>query len=125
MPDNFGKYFVNAIVAGLLGRLSSVVKTELENAKAEISEKLKNIGIGVGLLAAAAGIGFFLVGVLIAAAILGLSTVWPAWLAALTVAGAMLLLILILGGVGASIIKKNKDLKPQQSIDNLKNLANI
>ncbi|MDN4478698.1 phage holin family protein [Demequina lignilytica] len=120
MPDNFGRYFVNAIVAGLVGRIIGVVKTEYERAKVETAAKLKGIGIGVGLLVAAAAIGFFLLGVLITAAILGLATVWPAWLAALTVGGAMLLIILILAGIGASMIKKNKDLTPQQSIDNIK-----
>ncbi len=120
MPDNFGRYFVNAIVAGLVGRVIGVVKTELERAKQETGEKLKAIGIGIGLLIGAAAIGFFLLGVLITAAILGLATVWPAWLAALTVAGAMLLIILILAGIGAGMIKRNKDLKPQQSIDNIK-----
>lgn len=120
MPDNFGRYFVNAIVAGLVGRIVGVIKTEYERAKQETAEKLKGIGIGIGLLVAAGAIGFFLLGVLITAAILGLATVWPAWLAALTVAGAMLLIILILAGIGASMIKKNKDLKPQQSIDNIR-----
>lgn len=123
MSDNFGRYFVNAIVAGLLGRITVVIRTEIDRAKREISQKLQKIGVGVGLLVAAAAIGFFLIGVLITAAILGLATVWPAWLAALTVAGALLLIILILAGVGSSLIKKNKDLTPHESIDNIKALG--
>lgn len=120
MPDNFGRYFVNAIVAGLIGRIVGVIKTEIARAKAEIAQKLKGIGAGVGVLAAAGAIGFFLIGVLITAAILGLATVWPAWLAALTVAGGMLIIIGILVAIGVSLINKNKDLTPQQSIDNIK-----
>jgi len=120
MPDNYGRYFVNAIVAGLLGRVTGVLKVEFENAKQEISSKLGKIGAGVGLFAAAGAIGFFMLGVLIAAAILGLSEVWPAWLAALTVAGGMLVIILILVGIGAALVKKNKDLTPHESIDNVK-----
>ncbi len=120
MPDNFGRYFVNAIVAGVIGRFVGVVKTEIARAKEETAAKLKGIGAGLGLLAAAGAMGFFLLGVLITAAILGLATVWPAWLAALVVAGAMLLILLILVGIGVSLIKKNKDLTPQQSIDNIK-----
>ena len=123
MSDNFGRYFVNAIVAGLLGRITVVIRTEIDRAKREISQKLQKIGVGIGLLVAAGAIGFFLLGVLIAAAILGLATVWPAWLAALTVAGALLLIVLILAGVGASLIKKNKDLTPHESIDNIKALG--
>ncbi len=120
MPDNFGRYFVNAIVAGLIGRITGVVKTEVARAKEEIAQKLKGIGIGVGLMVAASFFGFFALGVLVAAAVLGLAEVWPAWLAALTVGGALLLILLILVGIGSSLIKRNKDLKPQQAIDNIK-----
>ncbi|WP_062290911.1 phage holin family protein [Demequina phytophila] len=125
MSDNFGRYFVNAIVAGLLGRITAVIKTEIERAKKEIAAKLKGIGVGIGLIVAAGVFAFFLAGVLVAAAILGLATVWPAWLAALTVAGGLLLIVLILVLIGSSLIKKNKDLTPQESIDNVKSVVGL
>ncbi|WP_062519554.1 phage holin family protein [Demequina silvatica] len=125
MSDNFGRYFVNAIVAGLLGRITAVIKTEIERAKKEIAAKLKGIGVGIGLIVAAGVFAFFMAGVLVAAAILGLATVWPAWLAALTVAGGLLLIVLILVLIGSSLIKKNKDLTPQESIDNVKSVVGL
>ncbi|BDZ62155.1 hypothetical protein Lsed01_02392 [Demequina sediminis] len=125
MPDNFGRYFVNAIVAGLLGRITGVIKAEIARAKEEIARKLKGIGVGIGLLVGAGVFGFFATGVLVTAAILGLAEVWPAWLAALTVGGALLLLVLILAGIGASLIKKNKDLTPHESIDNVKSAVGL
>ncbi|WP_062389805.1 phage holin family protein [Demequina iriomotensis] len=125
MSDNFGRYFVNAIVAGLVGRIATVIKTELEKAKQEIAGKLKKIGVGIGLYIGAGVFAFFMVGVFIAAAILGLATVWPAWLAALTVGGAILLIVLILVLVGNALIKKNKDLTPHEQIDTIKSTMGI
>ncbi|WP_062517774.1 phage holin family protein [Demequina gelatinilytica] len=125
MSDNFGRYFVNAIVAGLIGRIATVVKDEIEKAKQEISKKLQRIGIGVGLVIGAGIFAFFMVGVFIAAAILGLSEVWPAWLAALTVGGALLLIVLLLAGIGSALIKKNKDLTPHEQIDNIKSTVGM
>ncbi|WP_062313106.1 phage holin family protein [Demequina rhizosphaerae] len=125
MSDNFGRYFVNAIVAGLLGRISAVIKTEFERAKQEIASKLKGIGVGVGLFVGAGIFGFFASGVLVAAAVLGLATVWPAWLAALTVAGGLLVIVLILVLIGNALIKKNKDLTPHESIDNVKQVVGL
>ncbi len=125
MPDNFGRYFVNAIVSGLIGRASAVIRTELDRAKAETQKKLKGIGVGIGLYVGAGIFGFFLSGVLVAAAILGLAEVWPAWLAALTVAGALLIIILILVLIGNALIKKNKDLMPREQLDTIKSVAGL
>ncbi|WP_062465240.1 phage holin family protein [Demequina soli] len=123
--DNFGRYFVNAIVAGVLGRITAVIRTEIERAKQETAKKLKGIGAGVGLYVGAGVFGFFASGVLIAAAVLGLATVWPAWLAALTIGVALLLIVIILVLIGNALIKKNKDLTPHESIDNVKAVVGL
>lgn len=119
--SNFGKTFVNIIVASIAGRWISVIKTEAEIAKIELTIKAKQIGTGVGLLAAAAALAFLMTFVLLVAAVAGLSLVWPVWLAALAVAGAILLIVLILALVGSRKIKKNKDLVPHRAINNIKN----
>lgn len=119
--SNFGKMFVNVIVASIAGRWISVIKTEAEIAKIELGIKAKQIGKGVGMLAAAAVLAFFMTLVLLAAAVAGLSVVWPVWLAALAVGGVILLIVLILALAGSSKIKKNKDLVPHRAINNIKN----
>jgi len=81
-----------AILAALPGQIIGLVKAELANIKLELMEKAKKVGIGIGLFAAAAAIMFFVLGVLIAAAILGLATVLPGWAAALIVAFVLILL---------------------------------
>ncbi len=116
----FGKYLVNAVVAAVAGQAVGIVRTELDDAKTEMQEKAKGIGIGVGLVAGAASFLFFALGVFLAAAVLGLSEVWPAWLAALVVGGGLLLIGGILVAIGAAKVKKNKDLKPERAITHLR-----
>jgi hypothetical protein len=116
----FGKFLVNAVVAAVAGQAVGIMRTELEDAKTEMQEKAKGIGIGVGLVAGAASFLFFALGVFLAAAVLGLAEVWPAWLAALVVGGGLLLIGGILIAIGSSKIKKNKDLKPERAISTLR-----
>jgi hypothetical protein len=115
----FGKYVVNALVAAAAGRVTGILRTELEDAKLEMQEKAKGIGIGAALVGAATGFLFFATAVLVAAGVIGLAQVWPAWLAALTVGGGLLLIAGILIAVGMAKINKNKNLKPERAINNL------
>lgn len=115
----FGKYVVNALMAAAAGRVSGILRAELEDAKQEVQDKAKGIGIGAALVAAATGFLFFASLVLLAAAVIGLAEVWPAWLAALTIGGGLLLIAAILIAIGAAKINKNKNLKPERAIANL------
>jgi hypothetical protein len=115
----FGKYVVNALVAAAAGRVTGILRTELEDAKLEMQETAKGIGIGAALVGAATGFLFFATAVIVAAGVIGLAQVWPAWLAALTVGGGLLLIAGILIGVGMAKINKNKNLKPERAINNL------
>lgn len=116
----FGKYLVNALVAAVAGQAVGIVRTEIDDAKTEMQAKAKNIGVGVGLVAGAASFLFFATGVFLAAAVIGLAQVWPAWLAALVVGGGLLVIGGILVAIGAAKINKNKDLKPERAITNLR-----
>lgn len=108
----------------LIGDLPTLVvdlfRAEIESLKQELIDKLKYAGIGVGLIAGAAMFLFFAVLVLLAAAVLGLATVLPAWAAALIIGGGILLLavILLLAGVGS--LKKGVPPTPTTTIDSVK-----
>jgi hypothetical protein len=119
MAGGFGKYVVNALVAATAGRVTGILRSELEDAKKEMQTKAKGLGIGVALIAAATTFLFFATAVLLTAAVLGLAEVWPAWLAALVVGGAILLIAGILIAIGAAKINKNKDLRPERAIAHL------
>jgi hypothetical protein len=95
-----------------------LVRAEIALAKAEVTEKAKRSGIGVGLLAFALVIVLYAVGVLIWSAIIGLDTVWPLWLSALVIGVAMLLVAGLLGWIGVNQLKKAAS-KPE-TIDRVK-----
>ncbi len=120
MSQKFGKMVINAVLGAVAGQWITTIKSEVEIAKIEMRLKTRQLGIGAAMLAIAAVLGLFMVGVLLAAAVIGLAIVFEPWLAALIVAGGLLLFVLIFGLAGASKIKKNKDLVPTASIERIK-----
>jgi len=107
------------LITGLPGMLIELVKSEIEQLKAEMLRKLKHAGIGVGFLVVAAVFAFFMAGVLTAAAILGLAVVFPGWLAALIVAGALLIIVAIFILLGINQLKKSGP-EPTETIDSVR-----
>jgi len=106
------------LIGELPDRVSTLVRAEIDQVKAEISYKAKHFGIGAGLIAVAAFVGLFLLGTLIATGILALSLVMPGWAAALTVSGVLLLIIAIM--VGIAIVNFKRGAAPLESIDSLR-----
>jgi formate hydrogenlyase subunit 4 len=95
-------------------------KAEVARLKAEFAEKAKYAGVGIGLFAVAAAFLFFALGVLVAAAILGLAVVLPGWAAALIVFGALLLLAALLVLLGVASFTRIDGVAPQKTIDSIK-----
>ena len=108
---------LGALVHQLSEQTSALVRSEVELAKAELAEKGKNAGIGIGLFSAAGLLAFFGAAVMITTAILALALVLPAWASALIVA------VLLFAGAGvAALIGKNKvqeatPPKPERAMD--------
>lgn len=100
-PASLGK-----LVEQVSEQASRLVRAEIELAKAELAEKAKKSGIGIGLLVVALLILAYAAGVLLLAAVYGLGTVWPLWLSALAIGGFMVLVVIILALVGAQLLKK-------------------
>ena len=108
------------LVGDLPSLLITQVRNELEKLKGEVVSKLKSLGIGAGLLVAALVFLFFALCVLIATAILGIATVLPAWLAALIVGVALLVITGILAAVGVSQLKRGIPPAPTETIESVK-----
>jgi O-antigen ligase len=106
------------LIGELPDRVSDLVRAEITQIKAEIGYKVKHFGIGAGLVAAAAFVGVFLLGTLIATGILALSLVMPGWAAALIVSGVLLLIIAILVGIAYLNFKRGSE--PLESIESLR-----
>jgi hypothetical protein len=88
--------------------VSSLVRLELELAKAEIKASVQQGGTGAGLAAVAAFLAFVAFLMLSVAAALGIGTVLPEWAGFLIVAGVYLLVGGILGYVGVRHFQRVK-----------------
>lgn len=99
---------IGALVGQLSEHVSTLVRTELELAKAEATRSAKSIGAGGGAIAAAAVLAFFALGTLIAAAVLGIAEALPGWLAALIVGAALLIIAGIAASLGAQRLKQHR-----------------
>ena len=115
---------VGTLVQSAMADVSTLVRSEIELAKAEIGRSAKKAGISIGLfgaagvLAAFAGIYFF---VTLAEALTALGL--PRWVSY----GIVTIFVLILAGIAALIGKRllKKIEKPERTIETLKDLPEL
>jgi hypothetical protein len=112
---------VFALVAEIPTLVTDLVQREIELVKTELVAKFKALGIGAGIIAAALLVLLAMLGVLLTAAIFALTlTGLPGWAAALIVAGVLLIVAVILGLIGYSILKRGVPPVPTESIESIK-----
>jgi len=90
------------LVKDLSQDISTLVRQELQLAKAEMTHKGKEAGVGAGLLGGAGVFGLAVVGGSMATIILILDTIMPNWLAALVTT-------LVYATVGAFLALRGRD----------------
>lgn len=101
-------------------QISLLIRDELALAKAELAEKGKHAGLGIGLFGGAGAFAFYGVGALIATGILLLALVMPAWLAALIMTAFIFLCAAIMALVGRRQLKRAVPPVPQAAASGLK-----
>jgi uncharacterized membrane protein YqjE len=106
---------VGELARQLPEQISRLVREELRLAQLEMTQKGKRAGIGAGLLGGGGVIALYGVAALLAAAILALALVLPAWASALIVGGALLLVSAALAGLGRKRVKQAMPPVPQQT----------
>lgn len=114
----------DASTAELMSRLSAdgsqLVRDEIALAKLELGQKAKQVGLGAGIVGAAGLLAAYGFGTLLAAAVLALALVLPAWAAALIVAA------LLFAAAGAAALHGRANMKegtpplPEAAIENVK-----
>ncbi|SFH71107.1 phage holin family protein [Modicisalibacter xianhensis] len=119
-----GTTSIGSLLSSLTQEVTSLVRKEIELAKAEIGEKGSQAASGVGSIAAAGAIllsGFL---VLLAAAVFGLNTVLPPqttpWLSALIVGGVVVIIGLIMLQSGRKKLK-TQNLMPNRTMASFRN----
>lgn len=101
-------------------QLSRLVRDEIALAKAELAEKGKHAGIGIGLFGGGGVLVFYGVGAAIATLIIVFDLFLPLWLAALIWTVALFLLAGILGLIGRSQVAKASPPEPSAAIESVK-----
>src|SRR4051794_5257791 len=111
-------------IGDLLRQLSeqttTLVKQELDLAKAEVAEKGKKAGMGAGMFGGAGVSALLGLGALTAAAIAALDTAMPTWLAALVVGVVWLAVAGVLALQGRKRVQKAAPPVPEQATESMK-----
>ena len=104
----------------LADQTTTLVRQEIDLAKAEFSEKGKKAGQGAGMFGGAGVVGFLALAALTAAAILGLATALPDWLAALIVGVVYAATAGILALQGKNKVQEAAPPVPEQTLETVK-----
>jgi Putative Actinobacterial Holin-X, holin superfamily III len=104
----------------LASQTSTLVRQELDLAKAEMAQKGKQAGLGVGMFGGAGIIGFVAFLALTACFIAALATGMDVWLAALIVAVVYAAIAGALAFAGRSRVKEATPPVPEQTVETLK-----
>ena len=108
------------LVKQLSDQVSRLIRDELKLAEYEMTGKAKRIGRGAGMFGGSGLVALYGIGCLLAAAIIGLASVLPAWAAALIVGGALLVMAGLAALVGKSQVSKAAPPVPEQTVQSVK-----
>lgn len=101
-------------------QITRLVRDEIALAKAELTEKGKHAGIGVGLFGGAGVLALYGVGAMLATVIIALSLVLPAWLAALIVTVALFAVAGVLALLGKRQVSQAVPPEPSDALASAK-----
>jgi uncharacterized membrane protein YqjE len=111
---------LGALAHDLSQQIPDLIRSEMRLAQAELTEKGKRAGIGLGMFGVAGILGLFGLGCLLATAIIALSHALPDWLSALIVT------VVVLAAAGATALAGKQKVsaatppKPERAIEGLK-----
>jgi len=111
---------VGELVKELSEQTSTLVRKEVELAKAELAEKGKKAGLGAGMFGGAGLFGFFAFAGLTATFILALSEAMAPWLAALIVTVVYGAIAGVLALQGKNKVKEAGPPVPEAAVDSTK-----
>ena len=104
----------------LADQTTTLVRQEIDLAKAEFSEKGKKAGMGAGMFGGAGVIGFLALAALTAGAILALATAVPDWLAAVIVGVVYAAIAGVLALSGKNKVQEAGPPVPEQTVESVK-----
>src|ERR1700761_8110302 len=99
---------------------SRLIRSEMELARAELTEKGARAGVGIGMFGGAGAFGFWALGALTAAVVLLLATALKSWVAAVIVAVVLALVAAVLALTGRTKLKQAVPPVPSQATESAK-----
>jgi uncharacterized membrane protein YqjE len=111
---------IGDLLKQLSNETTTLVRQELELAKAEVSEKGKKAGAGAGMFGGACVSALLGLGALTAALIAALDTAMPTWLAALIVGVLWLAVAGVLALQGKNKVQEAAPPVPEQATESVK-----
>lgn len=111
---------LGALVHDLTQQVPALIRSEMRLAQAELAEKGKKAGLGIGMFSGAGLFALYGLGALFATAILALDLVMPAWLAALIVTLVLFAIAGVLALVGKKEVAQATPPKPERAMEGLK-----
>lgn len=115
---------IGQLVSDVTTDMSTIVRSEIELAKTEVTEGVTKLGKGIVFFAIAGVLALYMLGLLLLAGAWGIEAAGlPMWAGLLIVSGVLLLII---GGLGlAGYLQVNKaQPKPVKAIDNAQQTVN-
>ena len=111
---------IGELFSKLSNETSTLIRQEMELARAELTEKGKQAGKGAGLFGGAATVALLGAGAITAGIILLLALVIPDWLAAIIVGLVFVGIAALLGMKGRDEIQQATPPVPEQTVDTVK-----
>ena len=111
---------IGAIVHRLSEQLPELIRSELRLAQAEVAEKGKHAGVGIGLFSGAGLLALYGLAGLFTTAVIALDLVLPLWLAALIVTVVLFAAAAIAALVGKKQVEQATPPAPERAIAGIK-----
>lgn len=111
---------LSELAKDLSNQTTELVHKEVELAKAELTQKGKQLGIGVGAFGGAGVLGFYAFGALTAAMILALAELVDGWLAALIVTVLYATIAGVMALIGRNRVQRGSPPLPERAIESAK-----
>jgi uncharacterized membrane protein YqjE len=111
---------IGATVHRLSEQLPELVRSELRLAQAELAEKGKHAGVGIGLFSSAGVLALYGLAGLLTTAVIALDLVLPLWLAALIVTVVLFVAAAVAALVGKKQVTQATPPAPERAIAGVK-----
>jgi uncharacterized membrane protein YqjE len=111
---------IGAVVHRLSEQIPELVRSEIRLAQAELTEKGKHAGVGIGLFSGAGLLALYGLAALLTTAVIALDLVMPLWLAALIVTVVLFVAAGVAALVGRKQVSQATPAAPEKAIAGVK-----